>query len=126
MENKQRYLLAAAFAAASIGSTTVTAICLCAIIFLKSAESEQALAMEALSLALCEGILSSIFSIITTLLRIVGIAELTSIVSQVVSVITSVVGIAVFIIGIMAAMELMRGKMPKVPFFGGKFNLKAE
>ena len=38
----------------------------------------------------------------------------------------SIVSIAIFIIGMMAAMDLLRGKMPKVPVLGGKFSGKAE
>ena len=72
MNNKQKFLLAAAFAAASIGSVTVTAICMCMVIFSDSEDHLQALSMEAMALALCEGVVSSLLGIVTTLLRIVG------------------------------------------------------
>lgn len=126
MNTKQRFLLAASFAAAAVGSVTVVAICLCAIIFLNCRDEEQSLGMEAMALALCEAIVSNVMGILSTLMRIINITQLTSAVSAVTSVCSSIVGIAVFLVGMMAAMELLRGNTPKVPIVGGKFSLKAE
>lgn len=117
-----KIVLALAFVAAAVGSTTLCALCLGVLLFVVRDRKKASLGCDALMLCLVDSILYACLNAVNLLLRLVNISALTSFVSSVTSTVSGIVDIAILIVALMAAANAMKGEEIVVPLVGGKFD----
>ncbi len=110
-----KVLVAIAFLAASINSTTVAIICAVSVIFFCKDKALSVFAVDAVLLSMVYSIVYAVLNYLNTFAGYMGISMVTSMVSTVVSLVVTLVRLGVIVVSLMAALSVLDGREPKIP-----------